>query len=152
MSQTDTTPTVTATAAPTMVITGNAAVDGILFKGIVALATFLAAWAAAHINLGNIDPAWITAGLIGFFIAIATTAWGYVRSKLHTAQAVQAGINLAVSGNAIMQGTWNGKATPLPVTPASAQQIVKDFGNVKVAVSDEPARTASLNRAQLPGK
>ena len=117
-------------------ITGDPAMDGIIFKVLVALGTLAATWLATNLKLS--DPAIIPelAGVIVSILAsVAVAIWGYIRSRAHTAAAVQAGANLVMSGNALTK--FGAKIPPpaagslLPVSPQSAVQIVKDYGAAK---------------------
>ena len=121
-------------AVPNFRLTGNVAVDGAILKLIALMVGGLVTWASTKLNLN--DPEFInylTTALMGVFIGVATFAYGWVLSKVNQAKAVQAGINLTASGNAL---TVHGDPVPmaapstvpvLPVTAQSASQIIKNY-------------------------
>lgn len=131
-------------------ITGYPSLDSVLRSGLIAGSAALATWIVSTLKLT--DPnltAWISAAVFGVLLGIATAAWGLFKARYGDAVAVMAGVNLALSDKVLMQGTGDGKIMPVPVTPASAQQIIKDYS--KPIVQDETATTASLNKSQLKG-
>lgn len=143
------------TPAPTttLSITGNPAIDGLILKGLMAgsaaIVGVILTWLNAH---GFNDPnlnLMLSGAVLSVLAMIATAIWGFIKSRLDQAKGVTAGMNLALAGQAILASTGGGRATPIAVTPASAQEIVKNFGNVKVAVKDEPALTDALNETQI---
>jgi hypothetical protein len=145
-----TTPSPSATTPLSASITGNAALDGLILKGITVLATLATTWLMSHLDLKDPNFAYWLTGAITSALAIGATAvWGVLNSRLNQVKAVTAGMNLVVSGAAITQSNVTGTVLK-PVTPASAAEIVKNFGNVRVPVKDEPALTDKLNATQLP--
>jgi hypothetical protein len=119
-------------------LTGNAAVDGLIIRILTAAAAALAAWIVAWLKArGFSDPntqALIAGAAFSILAGIAATAYGWVLAKVNQAKAVQAGVNLSVSGQAV---TTDGEkitslgspdaSPPKPVTTASAAEIVKQF-------------------------
>lgn len=118
-------------------LTNNPAIDGLILRGLMWAAGLAAGvivtWLNAH---GFVDPnlkLMITGGLLSLLTAVAALIYGFVLSKINQAKAVQAGINLTVSGNALaadgktVVGANDGTTPPLPVSAATAAQIVKDF-------------------------
>lgn len=74
--------------------------------------------------------------IAGSIMVVGPAAWGvynaittFIENRKKVTQAVQAGVNLAVTGNALMRNTGNGMATPVPVTTASAKAIIKEFSD-----------------------
>lgn len=138
-------------APPTSLsITGNPALDGLILKGLMAgsaaIAGVIITWLNAH---GFSDPnlnLMLSGAVLSVLAMIATAIWGWINSKVAQAKGVQAGMNLAFAGGAIMHGAGNGLSIPVPVTTTTASEIVKQFGDVKVAVADEPALTEKLNQ------
>lgn len=119
-------------------LTGNPAYDGLILKGIIASATAIVYWAAGHLHVS--DPNEITAAIV-FAVALgiggSTALWGFIMSKINQAQAVNAGINLATSGNALASdgktvvSINDGTTPPLPATTVTAPEIVKNFAPAK---------------------
>lgn len=116
-------------------LTGNAALDGLILKLIFGALTALATWLATQLKIA--DPAFVTnlaTDLLPVAIGAAVLAYGWIMSKVNQAKAVQAGINLTVSGQAV---TTDGEkivslgspdaSPPKSVTTASAPEIVKNF-------------------------
>lgn len=137
-------------------ITGNPAIDGLILKGILAVAAaatgIILTWLNAH---GFSDPNLnlMVSGVIVSILTMGVTAiWGWMNSKVAQAKAVQAGLNLGLSGNSINIKAGDGTVTPLPITSSAADRIVKEFGDVKVAIPDEPALTNVLNQTQIVAK
>lgn len=120
-------------AVPNFKITGNPALDGMILKAIVGFATAIVTWALSKLNIN--DPAfmeYLTTAVIGVLIGAATFIYGWALSKVNQAKAVQAGVNLTVSGNALADNgtviSQNGSGTPpKAVTTQTAPQIVKNF-------------------------
>jgi hypothetical protein len=117
-------------------ITGDPAMDGLIMKGIVALVMLVVPWLMTHLKLSDPEYAvWLTATLISVLVGVATFVWGWFLTQINQAKAVQAGVNLTTSGNALAADgsvitkfqADSGSTPPKPVTVASAQQIVKDF-------------------------
>jgi MFS-type transporter involved in bile tolerance (Atg22 family) len=147
-----TTPSITASTPFSAAITNNPALDSLILKGLTILATWAALWIASHLNMN--DPNfiyWLTGTLTSVLALGATAIWGVLQTRLNQVKAVTAGMNLVAADAAIKQISMSG-TTFKPVTPASAAQIVKDFGHVTVALEDEPALTDKLNASQLPSK
>lgn len=130
-------------------ITQSPAVDGILLKALFGAASWLAIWAITNLHLANMDPKVLGLAIFGVLVSVATLAFGYINSRLMQAKSVTAGVNLALSGASINVPSAPGLSTPVPVTPASAAQIVKEFGDKTVAIPNEPELTAQLNQTQL---
>lgn len=130
------------TQATTLAITGNPQIDGLILKGLIAVsaaaAGVIATWLNAHgfkdPNLNLMIDGLVMSVLSGGLVMV----WGWVQSRGNTARAVQAGINLTVAGKALAaDGTTvvtknNGATPPMPVTAATAAQIVKDFAPTQV--------------------
>lgn len=141
-------------ASPTSLsITGNPALDGLILKGLMAGAAAITGviltWLNAH---GFSDPnlnLMLSGAVLSVLAMIATAIWGWLNSRIAQAKGVQAGMNLVLAGQAIMAPSHGNLSTPIPVTTTTAQEIVKQFGDVKVAVPDEPALTAQLNQSQI---
>jgi len=136
---------------PALKITGNVQLDGLILKVLFGLATPAALWAAS--KLGSHDNAMvqdIAILIVSIVIAGATAIFGWIKSRIDQAIAVRAGVNLTASGNALMTVTGPGAVTPLPVTPATAPAIVKNFG--KAAPQLDSSITDTLNAAQLTQK
>jgi hypothetical protein len=133
----------------TFAITKNPLIDSLILKGLLALASIIATWAISHLNFMSIDPVTMTAAIFAVLTGIATAAWGWVANKASQAKAVNAGINLALAGASVNIPILGGAVTPLPATPATAQQIVKEFGDVTVSIPDEPKLTDALNGTQI---
>lgn len=137
-------------------ITGNPAIDGLILKGILAIAAaatgVILTWLNAHgFNDPNLNL--MVSGVIVSILAMGVTAlWGWMNSKIAQAKAVTAGINLGLSGNSINVRSGDGTVTPLPVSTSAADRIVKEFGSVKVSIPDEPALTNVLNQTQIVQK
>lgn len=143
------------TPAPptTLSITGNQAVDGLILKGIgfaaAGLTAVILTWLNAH---GFNDPnlnLMISGAVASVLAMVAVAIWGFIKSRLDQVRNVTGGMNLALAGQAILASTGGGRSTPIAVTPASAQEIVRNFGSVKVAVKDEPALTEKLNETEI---
>lgn len=141
------------TAPTSLSITGNPALDGLILKGLMAgsaaIAGVIITWLNAH---GFSDPnlnLMLSGAVLSVLAMIATAIWGWVNSKVSQAKSVTAGMNLALAGGAIMQDHGGGLSTPVPVTTATAQEIVKQFGDVNVAIPDEQALTEKLNQTQI---
>lgn len=143
------------TPAPpsTLAITGNPAIDGLILKGLMAgsaaIAGVILTWLNAH---GFNDPnlnLMLSGAVLSVLAMVATAIWGFIKSRLDQAKAVNAGINLFASGGSVNVPVGMGLAIPVSATPASAQEIVKQFGDVKVAVKDEPALTEKLNENEI---
>lgn len=126
-----------------LLITGDPALDGLILKGILLAATAATPWLMSHLKLS--DPSfaiYLTGALVSVLGGLATFVWGFINSRVGQAKAVQAGINLATAGKAIMVThrlpPWEGPnapvAKPLPVTTASAQEIIKDYADKTVTV------------------
>jgi hypothetical protein len=123
---------------PSFTITGNSAIDGIIFKVVSGLAFAAAAWLVKDFKLT--DPS-ATSEIAGAIIAVAGAIGvmivGYIKSRRDKAVAVQSGINLVVSGQAldtrgnIISSITPNSTPPLPVSLQSADQIVKDFAPAK---------------------
>ncbi len=138
----------------TLQITGNPLIDSFLthlFFGLAtALVTAMATWLNSkgfHVlavqdwlnaNGFNIPDLmeWLIGTVVAVFAMAGTAVWAWINSRARLATAVQSGINLVTSGAAV---TVDGQtkitaigdptaAPPLPVTPAAAIQIVKNFG------------------------
>ena len=120
-------------------ITGNPAIDGVILKLLTAAAAGLTGiiltWLTAH---GFSDPnlgLMLSGAVFSVLCTIAVTAWGFFQSKVNQARAVQAGVNMTVSGNALAADgktvveANDGSTPPLPVTTATAAQIVKKFAS-----------------------
>ena len=118
-------------------ITGNPAFDGIILKiltaGAAALTGIILTWLNAH---GFNDPnlkLMLSGAVLSVLCMVAVTIWGFIQSKVNQARAVQAGINLTVSGNALaadgktVVSANDGSTPPLPVTTITAPEIVKNF-------------------------
>ena len=115
-------------------ITGNPAIDGLIFKVLVGLGFGMAAWVAHTLKITDPDEIKEIAEIaVGGLAAGAAMIWGYLQSKRSTAVAVQATLNMVQKGQALMtNGTLVAPTPPLkPVTVASAQAIVKNFTPVK---------------------
>jgi hypothetical protein len=111
-------------------------------------------WSSLRALLIAIGGALVTGGVItntskaytlimfasGAVLVVGPAAWGVytavvraIDGRKKVAQAVQAGINLTVSGQALaadgktVVSMNDGSTPPLPVTLATAAQIVKDF-------------------------
>lgn len=115
-------------------LTGNPAIDGLILKGIIALAVFIVSQIAPHLHIT--DPNYIkslVATVAVLLIGAATFVYGWYLSKTNQAKAVQAGVNLTVSGNALaadgktVVSANNGTTPPLPVTMATGAEIVKKY-------------------------
>lgn len=139
---------------PTLSITGNPAIDGMILKGLMAgsaaIAGVILTWLNAH---GFNDPnlnLMLSGAVLSVLAMVATAIWSFIKSRLDQAKAVNAGINLFASGASVnVPVDHTGLVMPKPVTPESAANIVRDFGNVKVAIPDEPALTEKLNETQI---
>jgi hypothetical protein len=134
-------------------LTGNKGVDMVLAFAFAALSARGAEWGIEHLEvLHGYDVPTIATILFGALATLAASAWAWINS--HTSQnklaaAVQAGVNLATAGKSLTVKNYDGTVSPLPVTPESAAEIIKNFGNVKVKVADEPALTDRLNASQV---
>lgn len=137
------------------ILVGSALVTGIIL-----------AWLNAHgftttdiTFLGyTISPDTLIGGAVFTTLStIAAAVWGWLRGtqigqvfEQHEVAAVQAGINLATAGQAITVVTTQGNRVPLPVTPATAKEIVQNFGpHMPAPVVSEEQRTRDLNLEQL---
>lgn len=116
-------------------ITGNAVVDGLILKAIVAAATTTAGILAAKLGITDGKfPAEAVEMLVPIAVAGAALVWGTLIAKFGRAKAVQAGINLAVTGRALAADgqtvirSNDGTTPPKPVTVETAKMIVKTFG------------------------
>src|SRR6185312_8845680 len=95
----------TPTTPTSLSITGNPAIDGLILKGILAIAAaatgVILTWLNAHgFNDPNLNL--MVSGIIVSILAMgATAAWGWMNSKIAQAKEVQAGLNLGLSGNSI---------------------------------------------------
>lgn len=128
------------TPPPTLELTGNPGLDSLIRSGLVAASTGLTVWALGYLTEHGFsnDPnlALLISGMIGATVlGIATALWGWLKGSRigqfiasKQAQAVMAGINLAASGNATTTINTQGDRVPTPVTPASAKEIIKNFG------------------------
>lgn len=116
-------------------LTGNPALDAILLKLIMTALGGFATWMATKLDIK--DPEFVTA-LVETLLPIVAGAmllvYAWFKAKIDQAMAVQAGVNLTVSGEAV---TTDGEKIvslgspsaipPKPVTPAAAAEIVKNF-------------------------
>lgn len=118
-------------------LTGNAALDGLILRVLVgfaaSIATAIVTWLGAHHFSDPNLQLMISTALVAVFTTGATLIYGFVLSKVNQAKAVQAGINLTVSGNALAQDgktvvdANDGTTPPLGVTTKTAPEIVKNF-------------------------
>lgn len=127
--------------------TGNPTYDSLIHSALIAASAALTAYIVAWLNAHKItDPnlnLMVGGAIFGVLAAIAGTAWSVwqhivtkqVLTNVIVPQAVEAGIKLARSEELLMDKT----GIPVPVTPASAAQIVKDFAPVPPVV---PAPTS----------
>lgn len=128
--------------APTanLELTGNPGLDSLIRSALVALSTGLTVWSMGYLTehgFGN-DPniALLISGMIGATVlGLATALWGWLKGSRigqviasKEAVAVMAGINLAASGNATTTINTDGNRVPTPVTAATTQEIIKNFG------------------------
>lgn len=142
--------TPTAPAAASLTITGYPSLDSLIRSGLVAGSAALTTWIISTLKLTDPNAVvWVGGAVFGTLVMGVTAAWGWFKAHYGDAVAVQAGLNLALSDKVLMQGTGDGKITPVPVTPAAAQEIIKNFS--KPIVQDEAATTANLNKSQLKG-
>src|SRR6266700_3139699 len=82
-------------------ITGDAALDGLLFKGIGIAASAATTWIAIKFNITDTSHiAAIGAVVFGSLVVAATMIWGWFSSKFHRAEAAKAGAQLVLSGEA----------------------------------------------------
>ena len=116
-------------------ITGNSVVDGIILKTILSVAGTMAGYLASRLHINDPDFAGnLVEVVLPVAVAGAAFTWNVMRAKFSRAQAVQAGINLVVTGRAIdndgnvITGETIGTTPPKPVTTETAKQIVKAFG------------------------
>ena len=163
-----TTPTVTDTSAKSsgflaslltlvpksLTLTGNPAVDGAIFKGIVGTAGIVGGWIYAQLKLTN--PAYatyLTGAIVAALVMAASFIWGWLNTKLLQAKSMNAAMALKASGASILlpDPKKPGNVVDKPITPASAQAIVNAFGNVKVSVDAETALTNKLNTFSKSG-
>lgn len=137
--------------------TGNPQLNGLITRGLLigtsAGTAWVTAWLAAK---GWYDPefGWlITLAVFGALSSLALLAWSWVKNSRLAGlladvqrQAVQAGINLTASGNAVTaggapivaHGTGGGIETPRSVTTATAAEIVARFAVKPVTVAPLP--------------
>ena len=126
-------------------MTGNPAIDGLILKGLTVVAAALAGiiygWLRAH---GFSDPnlsLMISGAILSVLCTVAVFVWGWFVSKINQARAVSAGINLTVSGSALaadghtVVARNDGATPPLPVTQATAPEIVKNFAPPASAIA-----------------
>lgn len=131
-----------------LVLTGNPAVDGTIFRGIVFVAGVAGTWLYSHLKLTDPNYATVLSGVIvAALVAAVTFVWAWIVSKINQAKAVQAGVAMKASGASVPVPAPGlpGLVIDKPVTPATAQAIVKAFGNVHVPVDAEKALTDDLN-------
>lgn len=147
------------TPAPTttLSITGNPEIDGLILKGLMAgsaaIAGVILTWLNAH---GFNDPnlnLMLSGAVLSVLAMVATAIWSFIKSRLDRAKAVNAGINLFAAGASInVPVDHTGLVTPKQATPASAADIVKNFGNVRIDIPNEHALTEALNETQIVNK
>lgn len=147
-------------AVPT--ITGNPMYDSLVRSVLLALSAGITAWIVTWLTAHKIvDPnlnVLIGGAVLTTLSTIAMVVWGMIAGSrvnqviaVKQTQAVQAGINMTVSGAALghdgktIVSVNDGSTPPLPVTPETAKEIVKNFG------PDEHAITEALNASQLKG-
>lgn len=132
------------TSTKPFALTSNPAVNGLILKGLTTLSGIIAGviltWLNAH---GFNDPnltLMLSGAVLSVLSMVAVAIWGFVQTKISQAMAVNAGMNLVVSGNAKMQdaGTGDGSLTPVPATTATAPEIVKYFAPVTVTTAPLP--------------
>lgn len=156
MTITDTTPakpsgflaSIMALVPKSLVLTGNPAIDGTIFRGIVAVASIGGTWLYTHLKLTDPDYAkYLTGAIIAALVTAVTFVWGWINSKANQAKAMNAAVAMKAAGASIPVPSQvvPGAVTDRPITPATAQEIVKQFGNVHVAVDAETALTNQLN-------
>lgn len=139
-------------------ITGDPARDSIVFKFVVVAATACATWLYTHLKLTDPDYlAYLTGAVTAVLVVVLTTVAGFVNSRILQAKSMNAALNLQAAGASVLvpaESVPNAPKIPgavvnQPITPLTAQQIVKRFGNITVPVAAEPALTAELNRSQV---
>src|ERR1700744_1152699 len=121
---------------PNLQITGNSAIDGLIIKAIASGAASLVTWSLTKLHISSPDWAdWLTNAVIGVLILTAASVYGWFLSKVNQAKAVQSGINLAVSGNALAEDgktvimANGGGTSPKPVDMKTAPAIAKNFAS-----------------------
>lgn len=132
-------------------LTGNSAIDSLIGIAMASASLSLATWAIDHLDLKHVDATTLSLAIFGVLATLATAGWKYFNSRINSAVAVNAGVQAAVLEGAKMQSVGGGTSIVAPVTPASAAEIVKNYGSVQVKVSDEPGLTDKLNATQIPG-
>jgi hypothetical protein len=139
-------------------ITGDPARDSIIFKFVVVAATFCATWLYTKLKLTDPDYlAYLTGAITAGLVVVLTMIAGFLNSRILQAKSMNAALNLQASGaSRLVPAETVSDAVPTPgavvnkpITPLTAQEIVKRFGNVTVPVSDETLLTAELNRSQV---
>lgn len=142
-------------AAPsTFVITGNPGVDSAIRSVVMAGVGAAALWISGKLKITDPNMIYVVAGLLfTAALGVLTAAWGVVRStaigKIITETrtlGVNAGMNIALKGNAIMVQTDAGTVKPLPASNESAKAIVATYAHV--APELEPEVTDKLNELQ----
>lgn len=127
----------TSSVSKAFALTGNPAIDGLIIRVLAsaaaAIAGIIATWLNAH---GFHDPnlkLMLSGLLLSLLCGGGSLIWGFVLAKINQAKAVQAGVNLVASGNALaadgqtVVAANDGSTPPKPVTVQTATQIVKDF-------------------------
>lgn len=120
---------------PNLQITGSPALDGLITKAIMSAGAAIVTWSFNKLNIHSSDWSdWATSMVIGGLLMSAASIYGWFLSKVNQAKAVQSGINLAVSGNAVAEDGKtvitqnNGGTPPKPVDLKTAPVIAKNFG------------------------
>lgn len=141
---------VTPTPQATFTLTGNHNIDMLLAGVLFSASTWLANWGVEHLHLAHIDVTTLAIMIFGVLAGVATAAWVWITSRLTQARDINAGVNLFASGSSVnIPVDHTGLVTPKLVTPMSAQDIVRNFGNVQVTIPNETALTDALNETQV---
>lgn len=122
-------------------ITGNPLIDSLIIRGVMLLAAALGAaaveWLQAH---GFHDPNLtkiVTGAIASAILVVVLLAVEYVRKRADLVRAVEAGIKLAISAQALdaagkpIVALGAVPAAIMPVTPATAKEIVAAYAGAK---------------------
>lgn len=160
---TDQTHTGTGSGGVIPTVTGNSTYDSLIRSVLLALSAAITAaivtWLSAH---KIVDPnlnVLIGTAVLAMLSTAAMAAWGAVAGArvqqtiaVKETAAVQAGINMTVAGQALAfdgktsVSVNDGSTPPMPVTPQTAKEIIKNFGPAEKTITD------ALNAAQLEPK
>lgn len=127
--------------AKPFVLTGNIAIDSLILRGLAALAAVLTGIIMTWLNAKGFQTTAITiaghafsvaelltAAILSALASAAALAWGYITSKINVGRIATAGAQLVLDDKALLDEAGR----LLPITQATAPQIVKDYAPATV--------------------